>query len=437
MGTVVSSTVIKDVDFLERGGEIGRVYRGRVSVHTLGLLLRRSVVRYSPMYQRGFRKIEEDPRAYDVMLPINDPRLQIDHKRSQEIAIKLLAGQLGNPEVVWNARVEIEEGAGLPVYDPKSRELSIESSVTMPDSAHRSLGYYYADEWKRHSDTIPLSVNVNDRPVSRAEIQELLEKFDPTKAEVFVMVYSLPAEKEGWLYDQLNFDQKPPQRAVGIALNPSKTPSRRFVEALMHNSAIFDATEIETRSNNIGRDSRKLTTNSTLVGAVDDLKKLLIQLEDENPETGAYDDLVRFVAAFFTEYGKHFTALNPGASADARNTLRKESFAISNVMFHALIKLAVEFWQAYRRKKASWEKASEWRDAIAKMAGKDTASGEPILSRDNPNWIGKILIEFYGPTGVAGHKISNTRDTRRAAYDYLVAVAGATDFLRPPGRLAA
>jgi hypothetical protein len=435
MGDVVSSTVIKDVDFLERGRDIGRVYRGRISVYRFGALLRRSVVRYSPMYQRGFRKAEEDPHAYGVMLSITDPRLQIDHKRSQEIAVKLLSGQLGNPEVVWNAR--LEEDAERPKYDAKTSELSIESSITLPDSAHRSLGYFYADEWKKYPETVPISVTFNDRPVSREKIQGMLENFDPKKTEVFVMVYSLPAEKEGWLYDQLNFEQKPPQRAVGIALNPMKTPGRRFVDALMHRTAIFDEAEIETRSNNIGRDSRKLTTNSTLVGAVDEVKKLLIQLEDEDSQTGSHSDLVSFVGEFFTEYGKHFPALNPGASAESRNTLRRESFAISNVTFHALIKLAVDFWLAYRRKKTIWTKSTEWRDAIAKIAGKDSKSGNKIMSRNNPDWVGKILIEKYGPTGPIGHKISNTRDTRRAAYDYLVSMAGVSSFLLPSQRQAA
>lgn len=145
--------------------------------------------------------------------------------------------------------------------------------------------------------------------------------------------------------------------------------------------------------------------------------------------TGGLDDLVSFVGAFFEEYGKHFAPVNPGASADARNTLRKDSFAISNVTFHALIWLAKDFWSAYRRQKKDWRKSKEWRDAIAKMAGKDSATGKPVMSRDNPAWLGKILIETYGPSGVTGHKISNTRDTRQAAYDYLVKVAGATAFL--------
>src|SRR5262249_10170107 len=153
----------------------------------LASLLRRSVVRYSPMYQRGFRKTQEDPRDYDVMLPIHDDKLQIDHKRSREIAVKLLMGKLGNPEVVWNARQE--EDANPPTYDGKSKQLLIESSITMPDAAHRALGYYYADEWKRHDDAIPEYVMVDDTPVSKSEILKALGEFDPKKVEVFVVIY--------------------------------------------------------------------------------------------------------------------------------------------------------------------------------------------------------------------------------------------------------
>src|SRR5439155_229011 len=159
------------------------------------------------------------------------------------------------------------------------------------------------------------------------------------------------SEERRLFFDQLNFDQKPPQRSVGIALNPLKTPSRRFIDALMRKSDVFSEREIETRANNIGTDSRKLTTNSTLVGAVEEFSKLLLQLEQENPKTGAYTDFIEFVAAFFDEYAKHFPEVQPGATGEARNESRQTSFAISNIMFHPLMRLAKDLWLAYRREK--------------------------------------------------------------------------------------
>src|SRR5438128_1611623 len=59
----------------------------------------------------------------------------------------------------------------------------------------------------------------------------------------------------------------------------------------------------------------------------------------------AYEDLVDFMGAFFEEWAHHFPAFLPDKSADERNKLRSESFALSNVMFHPLFKLAYDLWK--------------------------------------------------------------------------------------------
>src|SRR6478736_885834 len=128
---IVSTITVKNVEFLDRGGAVGRVYRTVVSVLMLANLLRKAVVRYSPKYQRGFKKTQDDPQAYEVMLPISDPTLQIDRRRAEAMAVKLLQGELGNTEIVWNARLE-DEG-DEPVFDSMKKQLAIASSLTIPD----------------------------------------------------------------------------------------------------------------------------------------------------------------------------------------------------------------------------------------------------------------------------------------------------------------
>jgi hypothetical protein len=105
-------------------------------------------------------------------------------------------------------------------------------------------------------------------------------------------------------------------------------------------------------------------------------------------------------------------------------------------MFHALIRAAKDFWLAYRRHKKSWEPetATEWRDFLARIAGKDPENGQKVMSLSNPKWVGTIVIQPFGPTGPIGKpKVSNTRDTRETAYKYLLSITpAASDFLRPP-----
>ncbi len=432
-----AAIVVRDVrDFVELPGT-GRIYRALITIAVLARLLRKSVVRYAPQYQRGFKKVEEDPTAYHVLLPITDKSLQINRKRAEEMAVKYLQGVLFAASLVWNARKDPDEPP--PEYDATTHDLKIFSDITIPDTAHRHLAFHVLWEWKQDPKKIPTQVTVNDAPVSQAEIQKMLERFDPNTATVFLEIYNLTPQEEGFLYDQFNFDARSPQKAVGNALNPTKTPARRFVlDGLMRISPIFDESEIEMHANNIGTDSRKLWTNNTLVGAEDHFKKLLVQLEHENGTTGAHKDLQKFFAAFFEEYAAHFPAVEAGASRETRVRTRNESFAISNIMIHPLFRLAKDLWLTYRNNKTNWATQTEWKDAVAKLAknisvkddkGNEVFNGN-VMDRKNPEWIGKILIENYGPSGVTGTSLSSTSQTRNAAYCYLLEVMEIKDFLK-------
>jgi hypothetical protein len=429
---VESTTTVKNVhDFVEMPGT-GRVYRGTISVSQLGKLIKKGTLKYAPGYQRGFKGVRENPADYEPLQPLTNPALQVKLKRAEEMAVKYLDGKLFSAGVIWNARKE--EGEPGPEWDPETHELSIYTEITVPDTAHRHLNYYLLERWKRDPAQIPVSVIVNEMPVYKEKILDLLNRFDPNNSLVFLEIYNLSPVHEGHLYDQFNNDAKKPDRAVGIQLNRQKTPSRRFVDALMNASPIFSEFEVETRSNTIGSDSRKLTTISTLVAAAEQpsLKNLLVQLESDDKNASVHSDLVLFFNEFFTEYAKVFPVFQPSTPAEDRQKARSTdgSFALSNIIFFPLFRMARDLWIHYREHKLDWRTQDDWKKAIAKLdgqvAGENGDGKVSVMSRSNPSWRGKVLVETYGPSGVTGYSLSSTRQTRDAAYQYLLEVSGLT-----------
>jgi len=444
MGSLSSRTEVSNVTAIRRPG-VGAIYRAVITIDQLYEALRDSVIRYAPKYQRGFRRSQEDiaEADYDLLLPINDDRLQLDLRRAQAMAVKFLMAMAGDVRgkrlftsfVVWNAR----HGEGRP--EPVLRDdgtLEIRTVITVPDTGHRHLTYFLLGNWKHNETSIPDEVTIDEGDVvTKAEIERWLEDFDPADPEtssLFVDIYNLEPEQEGWLYDEFNSDGKPPAGAVAIDLNHDKTPSRRFVYTLMERSPIFDRTQVETRANTIGSKSRKLTTNSTMESAIRPYSKRLARLERQ--ERQAYDDLISFVVAFFAEWANHFPAFDPDASGDQRQEFRAESFALSNIMFFPLFRLVFELWEKYHGEGLEWSKQDEWPDAIARLAAKVTVP-EPddptkkvkvdFMSRRNPAWEGKILVKKYDSDGnFSGWSLSSTRQTRDAAFYELVKQAQVT-----------
>lgn len=407
---------------------IGWIYRAEISLEDLYEAIRRSVVRYAPRYQRGFKKWDQATDAdLDKLLPINHPQLQLSVERARAMAVKYLIGRLYSSHITWNARVEPDYDE--PDFDDEQGTLAIETVITVPDTGHRHLAYYLLGLWKKNPSEIPAQVIVDGTPIDRETIAAKLDDLDLTDEYVYCDVYTLTAEEEGYLYDEFNADSKPPQRAVSIDLNPHKTPSRRFVYGLIERCRIFSRAEVETRGNTIGMKSRKLTTNSTLEGAVKGFEKRVQRLEN----TPKYDDLLDFTCAFFQEWAKVYKEFQPGASAEDRNKLRDSSFAISNIIFHPLFRLIIEMWEDYEKRNVDWRADHHWKDVVAKIGGtiqtKDPKTGHSItvdvMSRDNPDWQGKILIRQFNQDGTEkGWTISSTRHTRDAAYNYLRGVSG-------------
>ncbi|MBV9108759.1 MAG: hypothetical protein JO306_05100, partial [Gemmatimonadetes bacterium] len=255
--TISSVTKLQNVTRILRPG-IGPVYRAVVSLADLAQFLRRATLRYSPLYQRGFKTalVDVDDWKYRNLLPLDHPDLQIKPERARAMAVKFLQGNLFTCSLVWNARKS--DGQSEPTYDEKTSTLLVESVLTIPDTAHRHLAYFELVHWHEDPNSIPVQVNVNDIPVGEDEIRRLLLDFDPEDQYVHVDVYTLEAQQEGWLYDEFNADAKPPSTAVELDLNQSKTPARRFTYRLMARSPIFNREEVETRRNTIGSKSRKL-----------------------------------------------------------------------------------------------------------------------------------------------------------------------------------
>jgi hypothetical protein len=407
---------------------VGWIYRAEISLEDLFEAIRRSTVRYAPRYQRGFKKWDQASEAdLDQILPIGHPELQLSIERARSMAVKYLMGRLYTAHITWNARKE--DGYDEPDFDDERETLGIETVITVPDTGHRHLAYYLIGLWKKNPEDIPSQVTVDGTPVSREDIEGMLSDLDLDDEFVFCDVYTLDAEQEGFLYDEFNADSKPPARAVAIDLNPQKTPARRFVYGLIDRCAIFSRNEVETRGNTIGSKSRKLTTNSTLEGAVRAFEKK-IQLLEGTPK---HDDLLDFTCSFFQEWAKIYKEFLPKASAEDRHKLRDNSFALSNIMFHPLFRIVIEMWEDYEKRAVDWRGDAHWKDVVAKIAGtvttKDPATGHEItvkvMDRDNPDWQGKILIRQFDQEGTpTGWTVSSTRQTRDAAYNYLRDIAG-------------
>jgi hypothetical protein len=288
------------------------------------------------------------------------------------------------------------------------------------------------EPWARQGrapNKIPERVLVNDEEVTEDEIRNKIEALNLDDQYVFVEIYNLLPEQEGWLYDELNDDSKKPAGAVAHDLNQQKTPARRFVARLMKHSKIFSREEIETRRNNIGSKSRKLTTNGTLESAVRPFAKELAKFEKNDP---VYADLIDFFRAFFEEFAQYHKAWQPGATSELRQKLRDESVALTNIIFFPLVRIAMRLWlESQADTSAHWSKADTWRTAIAKINGKVTAKDENgtefkglILDRNNPELKGRILVKSYDSGGNISWQLSSTRTTRESAYQYLCEKAG-------------
>jgi len=434
MSQLVATTQLTDVTHIDRRG-IGPVYRATISLDQLYGAMRRAVIRYSPRYQRGFRKwgeMSEDD--LDVLLPIADKDLQISNDRAAMMAVKYLQGRLYTSHITWNARRE--EGMPEPDFDDELSTLNIESTITVPDTAHRHRAYYLLVHWTLHPDEIPETVDVDGTKVTGEEIKSRLddpeEPFTPAEEFIHCDVYVLDEAAEGYLYDEFNADAKPVATAVAISHNPTKTPSRRFMSALMNSSTLFSADEVETRGNTIGSKSRKLVTNATLDAAAKTMCKAdeLVELE-QDPE--AYNDLVAFIGAFFEEWARHFPEFLPGKSAAERHLLRDRSLALSNLMFHPLMRLGYDLWRGHFENDEDWRLEDDWKNVLALLGGsvetEDPDTNKKIktavMGRDNPDWRGRILVPRFDDDGNRrGFVLSSTRQTRDAAYAYLREVAG-------------
>jgi hypothetical protein len=431
MSQLVHTTELTDVTVITRRG-VGPVYRATISLQDLYHAIRKAVIKYSPRYQRGYDKwAEASEDDLSVLLPITDKNLQVSNTRAQMMAVKYLRGRLFTSHITWNARKEL--GIPEPEFDDEQHSLRIDTTITVPDTAHRHRAYYWLVHWKYAPEDIPEVVEIDGgEPVLREKIEELLESFEPDNEFVHCDVYVLDQEDEGRLYDEFNSDQKPPSTAVAISLNPTKTPSRRFVKQLMATSKLFSPEEVETRGNTIGSKSRKLTTIATLEAAARNMTRgaKLVELEGQQE---AYDDLIAFFGAFFEEWSQHFSAFRPGVTGQERHLFRDDSFALSNLMFHPLFKLAYATWADLHGNDEDWRLDARWKDGLARLAGKTEATDPdmdqpwtgPVMARDNPEWRGRILVPRFTPDGErAGFIVSSTRQTREAAYAYLREIAG-------------
>jgi hypothetical protein len=429
MSRLLQTIVLEGVDRIHRRN-VGYVYRAVMPIQHIYEAVRDAAVLYWPYGQRGLSIQGGDipEHEYRRLVPLTGDEVQINHRRSTEMAVKFLFERLFSTSLVWNARQEPGIEVEFADSDHKG-ELRIRGAkITVPDTAHRHYLYYLLGLWKQDPREIPPKVLVSrDRTYTRDEIARAIEEFDPDSEMVYVDVYNVSQDEEGMLFDEFNDEGKPVSTSIAGHLNPNKTVERRFVNRLIQVSSVFGPDEIEQHRSTIGSASRKLTTFGTLEQAVAPLATRLRDLERNEPER--YEDLVAFTSAFFDAWADEFPEFRPRASGEKRHHLRKVSFAIANVIFHPLLRLAERLWEQCQEAGVNWRENEEWKNTIALIARttvkNDSGEVVPIMDRTNPGWRSKILVETLNrATGEREWSISNTRQTREAAFQYLCQVAG-------------
>ena len=401
----------------------GYTYRAIVSLDVLYDLLHRSVITYSPYYQRGMSNKKIDPTAAELkkLYPIDHEDIQIFPKKRDEIAVKFLMGvndagkSLFNNIVTWNARLEPNKECD---YSEEDCTLKIYTKITIPDSAHRHAAYYQLGMWQKYPEEIPRTVIVDHEKFSGDQIQDWLGNLDLAKEQVNVEIFHIAADQEGRLYDELNADQSKPSPSRQVTLNMDKNPQRRIVRDLLGASEILSESQIETQKSTIGKASRKLVTSNTLVKSFEQEIGRLIELEDDQL---VRDDFLEFACEFLKEWANFFDAFKPKSTATSRHKFRETSYAAHNIIFFPLVRIMLKMHKKYCIDGKDWRKEIYWKDVIARLAG-DDKKGKwkgPVFSKDNPNWQGGITTKKTSKTGVVKWSVSSTRDTREFAFGYL------------------
>jgi hypothetical protein len=447
---VMKNLEIPDVDRIHRHG-VGDVYKGTATIGDIAGDLIEGVLEYAPKYQRGASLEDYDETT---LMRVTDERLDIDAKRAATMAAKFLMGfdaekesdredalELFNVELIWNIR---KNARMAPEYDEDTRMLTVHSTITVPDSAHRHYMCYLLLRWKEDVAEVPdeVQISTDGRTIDELKLRDLLNRWDPFDRDhsgLFITIYNLDPENEGRLFDEYNVEGKRPTAGAAIDMHPTKTSSRRFVRDLMEKCPIFERGEIEIRRSTIGKGSRKITTLATLDAAIRPFQKDLLEIQKDKSK---YQDLLDFFCAFYTEWASHYTEFQPMVAGKPRQDLRKKSFAMSNIIFFPMFRLAFELWRKYDKGKVDWHSEQEWKDGLARLAGEVTAKDAdgtkvkvPVMAREhvdeegnfvpgNPEWQGKILIQQFDQNGnPTGWSLSSTRQTRDSAYHYLVQVA--------------
>ena len=311
MAMFTKNVVIGDVHRVKRPG-IGAVFVGKITIGDLAQALTDGDIKYAPKYQRGLKPSEDNVYHPDSLIDIHSDKLLIESKRAEAMAAKYLMALSGegdrmlfNPDVIWNARREPNRPAAD--YDETNRRLTLHSTITVPDSAHRHFAYYLLKQWKTDSEAVPDEVVIAEdgETVDKDSLVRWLEKFNPDDADesaILVQVFNVPREMEGKLFDEYNVEGKKPSTSASIDMFSDKTASRRFVAELQKKCEIFGPSEVETRANTIAAASRKITTVSTLDVAI---KPFNVKLRGLEKQKEAYADLIAFFCAFYTVWAEH------------------------------------------------------------------------------------------------------------------------------------
>ena len=378
---------VKGVDRIERVG-VGSIYKAVISIKNVYKLLKNNDVKYSPVNQRGFKgkyeagEYELSEEMFYELYSITHDNIDVNHERANEMAVKYLMGNAIVPsepgarlftcDLIWNVRPDDDEEHSVE-YDQNNRTLKIYNPIVIPDTAHRHLAYYTMAKWKRDPNSIPLKVNVQDKDIKQDEIKKKLEDVDfndEDKHSVFLLIYNMTVQMEAQMFCEFNEDQKKVAKAKGIFLKPDKTSARRFFcFGVMRKDSdedhIFSKNQVEEHVTNVPVKSKKLTTTSTMVGA---LEQFIPKLNDLEKDKKDLNNAVEFFKEFFTEWARLHDGMPVGSTTQQRQVFRARSYASANIMYHPLVRIWFDFLDEYKEKSIDWRsQKSDWRKKLAKL----------------------------------------------------------------------
>jgi hypothetical protein len=338
---------------------------------------------YDPEIQRGVKEAKSGPKEFLRESQIASMMEDIETK------------QFNCPSLNWNLR----SGKTSWAYLTDSRELRVYQGVaTRPDSNHRHHAIVRFHLKYRDWVTKTQSLDFNGyQPERHYAITIYTDDFEGEAHRFFVYNF------KGWKVS--------PSTAHFIE---SKTHNpmihSKLARVLMEKSAVLGNGNVELLSNTISKNSVKMLTFGTLTEA---LRTAFPGVTETD-----FDEVVDFLMAFLEKLKSVRPLEINTLSLAQRQKARREMFTDQATMFHAFFRVAA--WLRDNHS-SDWEECLERLNAkitveLVDSAGQRSEWKGDVFDRMSPLWLAHGVAQLSKKGEV---RVSNTRQTRQAAYDVI------------------